>query len=320
MKIVILDGHALNPGDLSWDFLKQYGDVDYYDHTDSNEDVVNRMQDAQIVLLNKIKITEGILTQCPSVKLICVLATGYDIIDTEAATRHGVTVCNVPAYGTNAVAQFTFALLLELCHRVGAHSQSVFRGDWARSKDFCYWLTTQRELADKTIGIIGFGKIGQKVAEIATAFGMKVMAYSRTIRPESEGKYQYVSLDKLLQQADVVSLHSPLTPQTEKIINNEALAKMKSTALLINTARGGLVDENALFAALSTGKIAGYAADVVASEPILPENPLLNAPNCILTPHIAWAPVESRQRLLNIVDENIKEYLSGSPVNVVNLG
>ncbi|MBO5892147.1 MAG: D-2-hydroxyacid dehydrogenase [Oscillospiraceae bacterium] len=318
MKIVILDGHALNPGDLCWDFLNQYGDVDYYDRTDSTEDVVSRMQDAEIVLLNKVKITESILAQCPSVKLICVLATGYDVVDTKAATRHGVTVCNVPAYGTNAVAQYTFALLLELCHQVGAHSMSVFRGDWAKSKDFCYWLTTQRELAGKTIGIIGFGKIGKKVAEIATAFGMRILVFSRTVYPGFESVCQYVSLEELLTQSDVISLHSPLTSQTERIINAETLSKMKSSALLINTARGGLVDEYALSAALATGKIAGYAGDVVTVEPILPENPLLNAPNCILTPHMAWAPTESRQRILNTVAENIEGFLVGSPNNVVN--
>lgn len=317
MKIVILDGHALNPGDLSWDFLNQFGNVDYYDHTDSAEDIISRLQNAEIVLLNKIKITEDILAQCPSVSLICVLATGYDVVDTAAATRHGVTVCNVPAYGTNAVAQFTFALLLELCHRVGAHSQSVFRGDWAKSKDFCYWLTPQRELAGKTMGIIGMGKIGQTVAKIASAFGMKVLAYSRTVRPELENLWQYASLDELLARSDVISLHCPLTAQTGKIIHAENLSKMKSSALLINTARGGLVDEDALSAALAIGRIAGYAGDVVTAEPIQPENPLLTAPNCILTPHMAWAPIESRQRILNTVEENIKGYLAGSLINKV---
>ena len=318
MKIVILDGRALNPGDLSWDFLKQFGEVIYYDRTDSEQDTIARMQNAEIVLLNKIPITENVLSKCPTVKLICVLATGYDVVDTVAAKQHGVLVCNVPAYGTNAVAQFTFALLLELCHRVGAHSQSVFRGDWAKSKDFCYWLTPQKELAGKTIGIIGFGKIGQRVAKIASAFGMNVLAFSRTVYPGLEAICRYVSLNELLMQSDVISLHSPLTPKTEKIINFETLAKMKAGALLINTARGGLVDEYALSAALATGKLAGYAGDVVTVEPILPENPLLNAPNCILTPHMAWAPTESRQRILNIVEENIRKYLAGSPVNVVN--
>lgn len=318
MKIVVLDGHALNPGDLSWDFLDQYGHVDYYDHTSNYEDIITRLQDAEIVLLNKVKISETVLTQCPSIKLICVLATGYDVVDTEAAARHGVTVCNVPAYGTNSVAQYTFALLLELCHRVGAHSQSVFRGDWTKCSDFCYWLTPQRELAGKTIGIIGLGKIGQTVAKIATAFGMKVLAYSRTVRPEPESLWQYVSLDELLAKSDIISLHSPLTSQTERIINTETLSRMKSSAFLINTARGGLVDEYALSAALATRRIAGYAGDVVTVEPILPENPLLNAPNCILTPHMAWAPTESRQRILNTVEENIKGYLAGTPINKVN--
>ena len=318
MKIVILDGHALNPGDLSWDFLNQFGNVDYYDRTVNNADVVSRLHDAEIVLLNKVKITENILAQCPSIKLICVLATGYDVVDTEAAKRHGVTVCNVPAYGTNAVAQYTFALLLELCHHVGAHSMSVFRGDWSKRKDFCYWLTPQRELADKTIGIIGLGRIGQTVAKIAAAFGMRVLAFSRTIYPELEAVCQYVSLDELFAQSDVISLHCPLTAQTEKIINENTLSNMKPGALLINTARGGLIDEPALASALATGKIAAYAGDVVSSEPISSENPLLNAPNCLLTPHMAWAPTESRQRILNTVAENIEMFLSGSAVNKVN--
>lgn len=317
MKIVILDGHALNPGDLSWDFLNKYGDVDYYDRTNS-EDVIIRMQNAEIVLLNKVAITETILNQCPNLKLICVLATGYDVVDIEAAKRHGVAVCNVPAYGTNSVAQYTFALLLELCHHVGAHSMSVFRGDWSKCQDFCYWLTTQRELTAKTIGIIGFGKIGQKVAEIATAFGMKVLVFSRTKYPKLESICQYVSLDELLAQSDVISLHCPLTLKTEKIINSETLSQMKPGVLLINTARGGLIDECALSAALANGKIAAYAGDVVSVEPISPTNPLLNAPNCILTPHMAWSPTESRQRILNTIAENIENFLDGTPVNKVN--
>lgn len=297
--------------------MNKYGEVDYYDRTDSTEDVIARLQDAEIVLLNKVKITENILAQCPSVKLICVLATGYDVVDIEAAKGHGVVVCNVPAYGTNAVAQYTFALLLELCHRVGAHSISVYRGDWAKSMNFCYWLTPQQELAGKTIGIIGFGKIGQTVAKIAAAFGMRILAFSHTKHQEMESLCQYVSLEELLERSDVISLHCPLSTQTEKLIRHETLSKMKSSVLLINTARGGLVDENALSAALATGKIAGYAADVVSVEPILPENPLLTAPNCILTPHMAWAPIESRQRILNIVEENINAFLKGSPVNTV---
>lgn len=319
MKIVVLDGYTVNPGDLSWDFLGKYGSVEYFDRTESAEEAILRMHGAEIVILNKVKITEDILAQCPTVKLICVLATGYDVIDIEAAKHHGVTVCNVPAYGTNAVAQYTFALLLELCHRVGAHSMSVFRGDWSKSKDFCYWLTPQQELACKTFGIIGFGKIGQAVAQIAVAFGMKVLTYSRTVRTEFESVSQYVSLDELLAQSDVISLHCPLTPQTAQIINAKALSKMKASALLINTARGGLVDEYALSSALATGKIAGYAGDVVSAEPILPQNPLLSAPNCILTPHIAWAPTESRQRILDMIDSNISNFLQGTPCNVVNL-
>ena len=318
MKIVILDGHALNPGDLNWDFLTSYGTVSYYERTEQKQDTIDRMQDADIVLLNKVPITEDVIIACPSVKLICVLATGYNVIDTNAAKRHGVTVCNVPGYGTSAVAQYSFALLLELCHQVGAHSQSVFRGDWTNCKDFCYWLTPQRELAGKTMGIIGFGEIGRAVGRIAAAFGMKVLAYSRTLHPEYESIGSYVGLDELLTKSDVISLHCPLTQETERIIRSETISKMKPTALLINAARGGLVDECALSAALSTGRIGGYAADVVTTEPISAENPLLNAPNCILTPHMAWAPVESRQRILNITAQNIECFQAQKPINVVN--
>lgn len=319
MNIVILDGNAVNPGDLSWDFLNKFGNVTYYERTDCKADAIARMQGMDIVLLNKIPIKESVLEACPTVKLICALSTGYNVIDVEACKRRGVVVCNVPGYGTSAVAQFTFALLLELCHHVGAHSQSVFRGQWTNSKDFCYWFTPQRELAGKTMGIIGFGAIGRAVGTIAKAFGMNVLAYSRTQHKEYETIGKYVELDELLEQSDVISLHCPLFPETAQIINEQTIAKMKKGVLLLNTSRGGLVDEDALASALASEKIAAYGADVASREPIRGDNPLLNAPNCVLTPHMAWAPLESRQRILDATEKNIEGFLNGHPVNAVNL-
>lgn len=318
MKIVILDGHAVNPGDLSWDSFHRLGEVTVYERTDCREDAIARIQGEDIVLLNKVPIDEGILDACTGIKLICALSTGYNVIDIDACKRHNVVVCNVPGYGTNAVAQFTFALLLEICHHVGAHSQSVFRGQWASCPDFCYWFTPQRELACKTLGIIGFGAIGRAVASIGKAFGMSILAYSRTQRPEYESIGRYVSLDELLRQSDVISLHCPLFPETRHIINEDTIQKMKDGVILLNTARGPLVDENAIAGALSTGKIAAYGADVVSKEPIAADNPLLSAPNCILTPHMAWAPKESRQRIQDITVNNIEAFLAGRPINVVN--
>lgn len=318
MKIVILDGHAVNPGDLSWDCFARFGEVAVYERTDSKADAIARMQGADIVMLNKVPISESVLEACPGIKLICALSTGYNVVDIDACKRRNIVVCNVPGYGTNAVAQFTFALLLEICHHVGAHSQSVFRGQWASCPDFCYWFTPQRELSGKTIGIIGFGAIGRAVGTIANAFGMNVLAYSRTIHPEHKDIGQYVSLDELLEQSDIISLHCPLFPETEKIINAQTIDKMKDGMILINTARGALVDEEALAAALASGKVAAYGADVVSQEPIRPQNPLLTAPNCILTPHMAWAPMESRQRIQDITVKNIEAFLAGKPINVVN--
>ena len=319
MKIVILDGYALNPGDLDYGCIDQFGDVTLYQRTDTQEQAIQRIGDSEIVLVNKVPINETILSQCPNLKLICVQATGYNIVDCEACKKHGVLVTNVPSYGTAAVAQFTIALLLELCHRIGLHNHSVHQGDWIQCTNFCYWLTPQTELGGKTIGIVGFGRIGQAVARLAKAFDMKVLAYSRTEYPGFEDVAEYVDLDSLLNRSDIVSLHCPLFPETEKIINAETLAKMRDGAILINTSRGGLVDEPALVEALKSGKLRGAAVDVVSAEPMMADNPLLSAPNCIITPHIAWAPVESRQRLLDCVVDNIRAYLNGTPQNVVNL-
>lgn len=319
MKIVVLDGRALNPGDLSYDCLKQFGEVTLYEHTASEAETIRRIADHEIVLVNKVPITESILSACSNIKLICVQATGYNIVDTAACARRGIPVTNVPAYGTSAVAQFTFALMLELCHRIGHHDHAVHQGKWCECSNFCFWDTPQMELSGKTLGIIGFGRIGQAVAKLAKAFDMRVLAYSRTVHPELGDLADFVELDTLLAQSDFISLHCPLFKDNANLINSTTIEKMKDGAFLINTARGGLVDETAVTKALISGKLGGAAVDVISEEPMRRENPLLSAPNCIITPHIAWAPKESRQRLLDCVVENIRCFLSGKPQNVVNL-
>ena len=315
MKIVILEGHAVNPGDLSWDTIKAFGDVTIYDRTDP-ADAAMRIGNAEVVLINKTPITAQVLDQCPNLRLICVQATGYNVVDCAAAKARGVLVCNVPAYGTNAVAQFAFSLLLEICNRVGHHDAAVHAGRWSECGNFCFWDTPQMELHGKTLGIIGYGSIGQAVGRIAKAFGMKVLAYSRTQYPEFSG--DYADLDTVLAHSDIITLHCPMTPETDRIINAGTIAKMKDGAILINTGRGQLVDEQAAANALASGKLRAMAADVVSAEPIAKDNPLLTAPNCILTPHMAWTPVEARQRIINITADSIRGYLCGQPVNVVN--
>ena len=318
MKIVILDGHALNPGDLDWSCLNQFGEFTLYDRTATEAQAIARSQGAQILLTNKTPITPTLLDACPSVKLVCVQATGYNVVDTAAARDRGIPVCNVPSYGTDAVAQYTFALLLELCHRIGLHDTLVHQGRWSECPDFCFWATPQMELAGKTMGIIGFGKIGRAVGRIAHAFGMNVLAYSRSQSEEGRAVGSYVELDELLRRSDVVSLHCPLFPETKEIINTQTISRMKDGAILLNTARGPLISEEAVARALHTGKLRGAAMDVVAREPIPTDSPLLTAPNCILTPHMAWAPTESRERLLACVADNIRAFLEGHPQNVVN--
>lgn len=318
MKIVVLDGYALNPGDLSWEFLGQFGDYTVYDRTPADQ-IISRIGDAQIVLINKTPITAATMDACPGMKLICVLATGYNVVDTAAAKERGIPVCNVPDYGTAAVAQFTFALLLELCHRVGHHSQTVRDGKWCDCADFCYWDTPQMELAGKTIGIIGFGRIGRAVGTIAKAFGMHVIAYNRSQCDAGKAIGNYVNLDELFATADIISLHCPLSPENTGMINAASIAKMKDGVILLNTARGPLVEEAAITAALESGKVRGFACDVVSSEPMKKDNPLKSAPNCIVTPHMAWAPIESRQRIANCTERSIRAYLDGSPVNTVNM-
>ena len=317
MKIVILDGYAVNPGDLSWEFLNTFGQVEVYDRTPADL-TIQRSTGADILLTNKTFITADVLAACPTVKLICVLATGYNVVDCAAARARNVPVCNVPAYSTHSVAQMTFALLLELCNRVGHHSNAVHEGKWCRNRDFCFWDYPQMELAGKTMGIIGFGQIGRAVGMIAKAMGMRVLAYNRSRCAEGEAIGEYVDLDTLLKESDVVSLHCPLTDLTAGIINAGSLAKMKDGAILINTARGPLVDEQAVAEALRGGKLRGFAADVISAEPMLDTNPLLGAPNCILTPHIAWAPLEARKRIMACTQRSIEGFLAGTLINVVN--
>lgn len=314
MKIVILDGNALNPGDLSWKPLEQFGTVTVYPRT-SPEDVAVRIGDSDAILLNKINITEEILELCPNLKYIGVQATGYNVIDLDACRRHNVTVTNVPSYSTAGVAQLVFAFISEFACHVKLHSDTVMNGEWTKAKDFCYWKTPLMETDGKTIGIFGYGSIGSRVAKIAEAYGMNVQVCTRTPKPEIKNP---VDFETLLKTSDIVTLHAPLTPQTKEIINEKTLSLMKKNAILINTARGALVDEHAVRKALDERAISGYAADVVTTEPMTTDNPLLNAPNCLITPHIAWAAVETRQRLLSVVINNLKAFIDGNPQNVVS--
>lgn len=319
MKIVVLDGYALNPGDLSWQGFEELGEVTVYDRTSykDKQEIIERIGDAEAILTNKTPITADVLKACPQLTYIGVLATGYNVVDLAAAKEQGITVTNIPSYSTNAVAQATFALLLEVTNQVGHHNRSVHQGDWQTSKDFSYWQTPLMELAGKTIGLIGYGAIAQAVATIAHAFQLKVIYFNHRPKPAQADWAKQVSLAELYQEADIISLHVPQFPETEKMIDRTALAQMKSSAILINTARGGLIDEGAVAEALHTGQIAALAADVVSKEPIAADNPLLQAPNCYLTPHIAWAPVETRRRLMGIAVANLSGFKSGTPQNVV---
>ena len=318
MKIVVLDGYALNPGDLSWEPVKELGELTVYDRT-KDEEIISRIGDADLVFTNKTPIGEAVFADCPQMKFLGVLATGYNIVDVESAKRHGVVVTNVPNYGSQAVSQFSIALLLELCHHIGAHSESVKLGDWARCQDFCYWNTPLIELSGKTMGVIGYGRIGQGTARIAQAFGMKVLANKRDLSSIVETEtLKAADLETIYAESDVIMLHCPLFPETEGMINAETIAKMKDGVLIVNSSRGPLIVESDLAAALHSGKVAGAAVDVVSAEPIQRDNPLLEARNVIITPHIAWAALESRQRLMDIAVDNLRQFLAGSPVNVVN--
>ncbi len=318
MKIVVLDGHALNPGDLSWEPLRTIGEPQVFDRTPADR-VVAHAHDAEIVFTTRTRLTAQILRQLKKTRYIGVLFTGYDVVDVKAARELNITVTNIPTYATSSTAEFTFALLLELCHHVGLHGEATRAGEWSRSRDFSFWKTPLVELAGKTMGIIGLGRIGRRVAEIALAFEMRVIAAdeARSAVPDWPN-FRWCEVDELLTQADVVSLHCPLLPQTQGIINSRSLALMKLGSFLINASRGPLVIEQDLADALNDGRLAGAAVDVLSSEPPAPENPLLHAKNCIVTPHIAWATKEARTRLLNIAIANVRAFLDGHPVNVVN--
>ncbi|CAG7626035.1 Hydroxypyruvate reductase [Paenibacillus solanacearum] len=317
MHIVVLDGYTLNPGDLSWSALEKLGTVTLHDRTPEHE-VAARAADADIVLTNKTPLSAASLSQLPKLRYIGVLATGYNIVDTEAAAKQGIVVTNVPSYSTYSVAQLVFALLLELCHRVGRHDEAVKSGDWAASPDFCFTRAPLIELAGKTMGLIGLGRIGRQTARIALAMGMRVVAVgSGRTAPTPEEGVEWVTLPELLQQADVVSLHCPLTPATQGLINREHIAMMKPSAMLINTSRGPLIVEDELAAALREQRLAGAGLDVLAAEPPRADNPLLALPNCIVTPHIAWATREARVRLMDTAVANLAAYLAGKPVNVI---
>ncbi len=311
MKIVVLDGYTENPGDLSWGPLQELGELTVYDRTPP-EAVLERIGDAEAIYTNKTVLSRELIQAMPAVRFIGVLATGYNVVDVQAARERGIVVCNIPTYGTDAVAQYVFALLLELCHHVAHHAQAVQQGRWTACPDFCFWDYPLIELSGKTMGIVGYGRIGRRTAQIARAFGMQVLAYDAFVQAE-----ECVPLDELLGRSDVVSLHCPLFPETKHIIRGETIAKMKDGAILINTSRGPLVDEAALREALTSGKLYGAAVDVVSTEPVQPDNPLLGLENCLITPHIAWAPRESRQRLMDIAVENLRCFLRGAPQNVV---
>ncbi|MCI9195136.1 MAG: D-2-hydroxyacid dehydrogenase [Angelakisella sp.] len=317
MKIVVLDGYTENPGDLSWGGFEAIGETVVYDRTPGDQ-IVERIGDAEIVILNKTPITRATLEACPGIKYIGVLATGYNVVDTDAARERGIPVCNIPSYGTASVGQFAIALLLEICHHIGAHSDSVHNGDWERSADWCYWNHPLIELDGKTMGIIGFGRIGQATGRIAKALGMKVIAYDTHPSDAGRALAGYVELDTLLATSDVIALHCPLFPETQGIIDRAAIAKMKDGVIILNNSRGPLIVEQDLADALDSGKVAAAGLDVVSTEPIRGDNPLLKAKNCIITPHISWAAREPRQRIMDMAVENLKAFLGGGAVNVVN--
>ncbi len=320
MKIVVLDGYTENPGDLSWDKLKEFGDLTVYDRTpvDDEEEIIRRIGDAEVVFTNKTPVSRKVINACPNMRMISMLATGYNVVDYTYAKEKGIPVTNVPTYGTASVGQFAIALLLEICHHIGHHDRTVHEGKWENCEDWCYWDYPLIELDGKTMGVIGFGRIGQTTGRLAKALGMRVLAYDSY--PNEAGKQiaEYVDLDTLLAQSDVIALHCPLFPDTEGIINKENIAKMKDGVILINNSRGPLVVEQDLADALNTGKVAAAGLDVVSTEPIRGDNPLLKAKNCIITPHISWAPKESRQRIMDCAYDNLKAYAEGKPVNVVN--
>lgn len=317
MKIVVLDGYTENPGDLSWSELEALGELTVYDRTAAAQ-IVDRIGDAEIVVINKTPISRETIAACANIKYIGVLATGYNVVDIAAAKERGIPVCNVPTYGTESVGQFAISLLLEICHRIGHHSQAVHEGRWENCQDWCFWDYPQIELLDKTIGIIGFGRIGQVTGRVAKALGMHVLAVDDYPNDSGRALAAYVDLETLLAQSDVIALHCPLFPNTQGIINKENIAKMKDGVIIINNSRGQLIVEQDLADALNSGKVYAAGLDVVSVEPISSDNPLLKAKNCIITPHISWAPKEARQRIMQTVVAGVKGFMDGKPLNVVN--
>lgn len=318
MKIVILDSYALNPGDLTWEWLETLGDCEIY-HRTPQDKILERCKSADIILTNKTPLTRETLAQLPDLKYIALLSTGYNIVDWEYAKEIRVPVSNIPAYSTNAVAQLTFSLILEITNAVGLHSESVKSGEWTSCPDFCYWKTPLTELCGKTLGIVGFGQIGQAVADIAEAFKMNVIAVSGHETDQSHRKsFRWVSMETLAKESDIISFHCPLTEKTTGLVNKEFIGNCKDGAIIINTSRGPVVNDKDLADALNNGKLRGAGLDVLTVEPPKADNPLLSAKNCFITPHIAWAAFETRERLMNILNENITAYLNGKPQNVVN--
>ena len=320
MKSVVLEGYTENPGDLSWEELAGLGELTVYDRTSLTDEaeIISHIGDAEVVITNKTPISRRVMDACPGIKFISVLATGYNIVDCRYAREKGIPVTNVPTYGTAAVGQFAIALLLEVCHHVAHHDRAVHEGRWESCPDWCFWDYPLIELDGKTMGIIGFGRIGQRTGAIARAMGMKILAYDQHPNEAGRAIADYVPLDELLARSDVIALHCPLFPSTQGIINRDTIAKMKDGVILINNSRGPLVVEQDLADALESGKVYAAGLDVVSTEPIRGDNPLLKAKNCIITPHISWAPRESRQRIMDCAVANVRAYLDGAPINVVN--
>ena len=320
MKIVVLDGYTENPGDISWAPLEALGDVTVYDRTSYAESplIAERIGTAEIAVTNKTPLTRAVIDACPNLRAIAVLATGYNVVDTVYARTKGIPVMNVPAYGTDNTAQYAVALLLEACSHVGLHDRSVHAGEWTESADFCYWKRPLIEVSGKTAGIIGFGRIGMAVARVLRAMNVRVLAYSRSERAEGRALADYVPLDELIGQSDFIFLHCPLTPETEGLINAARIAQMKDGVIIVNNGRGQLIAEEDLAAALACGKVGCAAVDVASTEPIRADNPLLHAPNCIITPHISWATKEARERIMQTTADNVKSFMAGKPAHVVN--
>ncbi len=317
LNAVILDGHTENPGDLSWESIEKLVNLTVYPRTEPSM-VIERAKDADILIINKVQLTREIIEQLPNLKFVSTLATGFNQIDGAALRERGISLSNIPAYSTNAVAQMVFAFILELTNQTAAYTEDVKKGNWAKCEDFCYWNKPLYELDGKTLGIIGFGKIGSRVAEIGKVFGMKIVAYTPSGKKEGYNHIEFTDLDTVLSVSDYISVHCPLTKNTAGLINKDFISKMKRSAYIINTSRGPVANEADIKAALVNGDLAGYGTDVLSTEPPASDNPLLTAPNCLITPHVAWAAYETRLRLMGILEENIKGYLSGEPINVVN--